>query len=136
MRATCSAYANASFDDPLPPCVAPGCVPTGWTFSSGELAGLAGEPSGAADDRAAYVIKPIPGPSTATTAGSFGLTPFTVTAPTTLTLSFDYKVVTSGGSNKEAQLFFSVSDGTTTYQADPWPFEDGHTGSYSVTRHH
>jgi hypothetical protein len=121
--------ANANFDEPLPPCVAPGCVPTGWTFSSGQWQDGGGA-SGAGDDRAAYVVKPSPGGSTATTAGSFGLTPFKVTAPATLTLSFDYRVVTSGGSNKEAQLFFSVSDGTTTYQADPWPFEDGHTGSY------
>jgi hypothetical protein len=121
--------ANANFDDPLPPCVAPGCVPTGWTFSAGQWQDGGGA-SGAADDRAAYVVKPSPGGSTATTAGSFGLPSFTLTAPATLTLSFDYKVVTSGGSNKEAQLFFSVSDGSTTYQADPWPFEDGHTSSY------
>lgn len=123
--------ANANFDDPPapPPCVAPGCVPTGWTFSAGAWQD-GGGPSGAADDRAAYVVKPNPGGSEATTAGSFGLTPFTVTAPTTLTLSFDYQVVTSGGSDKEAQISLSLSDGTSTYQADPWPFEDGHTGTY------
>ncbi len=121
--------ANADFDDPYP-CFPPNtCPPTGWTLPPGgwrDGEGASGNP----DDRAAYVVKPNPGGSTATTAGSFGLTSFTVTAPTTLTLSFDYRVVTSGGSNKEAQLFFSVSDGTTSYQANPSPFEDGNTGVY------
>jgi len=121
--------ANSGFDEPYPCTPVNSCPPTGWTLPAGGWRDGEGA-SGNSDDRAAYVIKPTPGGSTATTAGSFGLTPFTVTAPTTLTLNFDYRVVTSGGSNKEAQLFFSLSDGTITYQADPWPFEDGDTGNY------
>jgi hypothetical protein len=118
---------NADFDDPPPPCSP--CMPTGWTLSPNGWQDGAG-PSGAIDDRAAYVEKPNPGSSTATTAGSFGLTPFTVTAPAVLTLNFDYKVVTSGGSPKEAQISFTVSDGTTTYPASPSPFESGNTGAF------
>lgn len=129
LRSGANLLGSAGFDDPYP-CFPPNsCAPTGWTLPAGGWRDGEGV-SGAADDRAAYVRKPGPGGSTATTAGSFGLTPFTVRAPTTLTLSFDYKVVTSGGSNKEAQLFFAVGNGTNTYQAHPSPFEDGHTGSY------
>jgi len=76
------------------------------------------------------MIKPNPGESTATTAGSFGPTLFALTAPTTLTLSFDYKLVTSGSSPKEAQLSFDLSDGTSTYSVTPAPFESGHSGNY------
>jgi len=126
--------ANAGFDEPYPCTPSNSCPPTGWTLPAGGWQDFGG-PTGSSSpplvyDRAAYVIKPIPGPSTATTAGSFGLTPFTVTAPTTLTLSFDYRVATSGGSSKEAELSFALSDGTSTYSATPTPFESGHTGGY------
>ena len=122
------AGANANFDDPAGACVAPGCYPTGWTLPDDgwDDTGGAGTPV----NRAAYVIKPNPGGSTATTAGAFGLTPFTVTAPVTLTLSFDFRVVTGGGSGQEAQLYFSLTDGTNTYNASPYPRKSGHTGSY------
>ena len=50
-----------------------------------------------------------------------------------LTLSFDYEVVTSGGSSKEAELSFALTDGTSTYSATPAPFESGHTGGYVNT---
>jgi hypothetical protein len=64
------------------------------------------------------VEKPINGVHTATTAGSFGLTPFTVTAPATLTLDFDYKVVANGGGNSaKVTYLFSLWDGTTAYAA-------------------
>lgn len=122
--------ANANFDDPPPPCdPSLGCTPTGWTLHAGGWRDGEG-PTGQPGDRAAYVVRPIPGPSTATLAGSFGLTPFTVTAPTTLTLSFDYRVVTSGGSSKETELSFGLSDGSSTYGSTPAPFESGHTGGY------
>ncbi|MCO6412966.1 MAG: hypothetical protein J5I92_09495 [Thiogranum sp.] len=124
------AGANASFDEPSGPCVAPGCYPAGWSLPDNgwDDTGGAGTPV----NRAAYVIKPNPGGSTATTAGAFGLTPFTVTAPITLTLNLDVRVVTSGATNKEAQLSFSLTDGTNTYNAAPYPLELGHTGSYTA----
>jgi hypothetical protein len=123
------AGANAGFDEPYP-CAPPNsCPPTGWTLAAGGWRDGEGA-GGTADDRAAYVEKSIPGPSTATNAGSFGLAPFTVTAPTTLTLNFDYKVVTSGGSSQEAQFSFGLNDGTTSYPAAPAPFNSGHTGTY------
>jgi hypothetical protein len=130
--------ANSGFDEPAGSCdPSLGCAPTGWTLPAGGWQDFGGPSASSGPpvvyDRAAYVEKPIPGPSTATTAGSFGLTPFTVTAPTTLTLSFDYKVVTSGGSSKEAELSFALTDGTSTYSATPAPFESGHTGGYVNT---
>ena len=127
--------ANSGFDEPAGVCdPSLGCAPTGWTLPAAGWQDFGGPAASTGPpvvyDRAAYVQKTSPGPSTATTAGSFGLTPFTVTAPTTLTLSFDYKVVTSGGSSKEAELSFAVTDGTNIYSAAPTPFESGHTGSY------
>ncbi len=127
--------ANSGFDEPAGTCnPAVGCTPTGWTLPAGGWQDFGGPTASSSPplvyDRAAYVVKPSPGPSTATTAGSFGLTPFTVTAPTTLTLGFDYKVVTSGGSSKEAELSFALTDGTSSYSATPAPFESGHTGGY------
>lgn len=123
--------ANAGFDELYPCAPVNSCPPTGWTLPPGGWRDGEGK-SGLADDRAAYVIKPNPGPSTATTAGSFGLTPFTVTAPTTLTLTFDYRVVTSGGSSKETELSFGLTDGTNSYVSTPAPFESGHTGGYAT----
>lgn len=129
--------ANSGFDEPYPCTPVNSCPPTGWTLPAGGWQDFGGPSASSSPpvvyDRAAYVEKPIPGPSTATTAGSFGLTPFTVTAPTTLTLSFDYEVVTSGGSSKEAELSFALTDGTSTYSATPAPFESGHTGGYVNT---
>lgn len=127
------AGANANFNEPPGACDAddtPACYPTGWSLPDNgwDDTGGAGTPV----NRAAYVIKPNPGGSTATTAGAFGLSPFTVTAPITLTLNLDVRVVTSGATNKEAQLSFSLNDGTNTYNAAPYPLELGHTGSYTA----
>ena len=129
------ADANPDFNDPDTfPCSAPGCSPTGWNLPSDgwdDTGGPDGSPaSPVLPDRAAYVEKTKNGSGTATTAGSFGLTPFTVTAPAVLTLDFDYKVVTSGNSPQEAQLSFSLSDGVKTFPASPAPFESGNTGNY------
>jgi len=123
------ADANPDFNEPTSPCSAPGCFPTGWNLPAGGWDDDGG-PTGNGD-RAAYVEKPTNGSGTATTAGSFGLTPFTVTAPTVLTLNFDYKVVTTGNSPQEAQLSFNLSDGVSIYPASPAPFESGDTGSYT-----
>ncbi|MEA2079619.1 MAG: hypothetical protein U9P00_07145 [Pseudomonadota bacterium] len=108
---------NPDFNEPdMFPCSAPSCSPTGWNLPAGGWDDNGG-PSGVGD-RAAYVEKPINGAHTATTAGSFGLSPFTVTAPATLTLDFDYKVIASGGGNSaKVSYLFSVWDGTTTYAA-------------------
>jgi len=108
--------ANPDFDEPPGACVDP-CRPTGWDNLPAGGWDDNGGPSGAGD-RAAYVEKPTNGSGTATTAGSFGLTAFTVTAPTTLTLEFDYKVIASGGGNStKISYLFSVWDGTTVYAA-------------------
>jgi len=121
--------ANPDFNEPPGACVDP-CTPTGWDKLPAGGWDDDGGPSGAGD-RAAYVEKPTNGSGTATTAGSFGLTPFTVTAPTVLTLDFDYKVVTTGSSPQEAQLSFSLSDGVSTYPASPATFKSGNTGNYT-----
>jgi len=108
--------ANPDFNEPPGACVDP-CTPTGWDKLPAGGWDDDGGPSGAGD-RAAYVEKPTNGSGTATTAGSFGLTPFTVTAPATLILEFDYKVVASGGGNStKVTYLFSVWDGTTAYAA-------------------
>ena len=125
------ADANADFDEPLGPCSPTDCTPTGWTFSP------LSSPNGPWDDtggpdgrRAAQASKPNNGGSTTTAGGSFALTAFTVTAPTTLTLNFDYSVATSGPTSKEAEISFSLSDGTITYPATPFPAERGATAGF------
>lgn len=111
------ADANPDFNEPTSPCSAPGCFPTGWNLPAGGWDDDGG-PTGNGD-RAAYVEKPTNGSGTATTAGSFGLTPFTVTAPATLTLEFDYKVIATGGGNStKVTYLFSLWDGTTAYSTE------------------
>ena len=122
--------ANPDFEEPPGACVDP-CRPTGWNNLPAGGWDDNGGPTGNGD-RAAYVIKPNNGPSTATTAGTFALTAFTVTAPTVLTLNFDYKVQTSGNSPQEAQLSFSLSDGISTYPSSPTPLNSGNTGNYTT----
>ncbi|MEN8761317.1 MAG: hypothetical protein ABF290_02700 [Thiogranum sp.] len=120
--------ANPDFEEPPGTCVNP-CRPTGWNDLPAGGWDDNGGPTGTGD-RAAYVIKPNNGSGTATTAGTFGLTAFTVTAPAVLTLDFDYKVLTSGNSPQEAQLSFNLSDGVSSYPASPAPFKSGNTGNY------
>jgi hypothetical protein len=126
---------NPDFDEPDTfPCSAPGCTPTGWNLPDGGWSDNSG-PTGSGD-RAAYVEKPTNGPGTVTTAGSFGLTPFTVTAPATLTLEFDYKVVANGGGNStKVTYLFSLWDGTTAYSTE-FPVVDDTTSAANnfVTR--
>jgi hypothetical protein len=122
--------ANPDFEEPPGACVDP-CRPTGWNDLPAGGWDDNGGPTGAGD-RAAYVIKPNNGSGTATTAGTFGLTAFTVTTPTVLTLDFDYKVLTSGNSPQEAQLSFNLSDGVTVYPASPAPFKNGNTNNYTT----
>jgi len=106
--------ANPDFDEPAGACTYP-CTPTGWDNLPAGGWDDDGGPT-ATGDRAAYVEKPTNGPGTVTTAGSFGLTPFTVTAPATLTLEFDYKVIANGGGNSpKVTYLFSLWDGTTAY---------------------
>jgi hypothetical protein len=123
------ASANADFEEPPGACVDP-CRPIGWdNLPVGGWDDDGG--ATASGDRAAYAIKPNNGSGTATTAGTFGLTPFTVTAPTVLTLTFDYKVLTTGNSPREAQLSFDLSDGVNNYPASPAPFISGNSGNYT-----
>jgi hypothetical protein len=127
--------ANTNFDDPpTTPCNPPGCAPTNWTLSANPPVFTPWDDSGGPDgSRAAYAEKTSPGPSTATNAGNLTFSPaVTVTAPTSLQMSFDYLVVRSspGGAGNELQLSFALSDGTTTWPGVPDPFNSGHTGTY------
>ena len=130
------ADANANFDEPVDPpplgvCIPILCTPTGWTFTPLSIVNWPWDESGGPDgSRAAQVRKPDNGGSTITNGGSFALPAFTVTAPTTLTLDFDYSVQSSGGSNKEGRISFNLSDGTTMYPAIPPNFERGTTAGF------
>jgi hypothetical protein len=114
--------ANADFNDP------PGAgPPNGWTFSlsganNGEWYDNTGGPDGS---RSAYLNKPNNGGGAANGAGSFNLAGFTVSAPVTLTVNFDYKVL-NGNSPNSMQLTFSLSDGVTTFNSVT--FQDSNTG--------
>ena len=114
--------ANADFN--LPPGNGP---PDGWTFNlsgdnNGEWYDLTGGPDGT---RSAYLNKPSNGSSAASAAGSFNLTNFTVTAPVTLTVSFDYKVL-NGNALNSMQVTFFLSDGVTNFNSAV--FQDKNTG--------
>jgi len=122
--------ANPDFEEPPGACINP-CRPTGWNDLTAGGWDDSGGPTGT-DDRAAYVIKPNNGSGIATTAGTYGLTAFTVTAPAILTLDFDYRVLTTGNSPQEAQLSFNLSDGVSSYPASPTPFKSGNTGNYTT----
>jgi len=133
--------ANADFNSTSPPntnpCVIGSCTPANWNLST-TPAGVfqpwddTGGPE-TPPTRAAYAVKPTTGTSTATNAGSFAfLTPMVVTAPTTLSLTFNYKVVTTGATSSEVQLTFTTTDGTTTWTATPAPFNSGNTGTYQT----
>ena len=118
--------ANSNFNAPVGSCVAPGCTPTGWTLPAGgwdDIGGVGGT-------RAAYVEKPTTGSGTVTTAGQFAMSSFTITAPTTITLTFDYKLNTSGGGGQRMQLTFRLYSGATPYVADAAPFQTSHTGAF------
>ncbi|KPJ92931.1 MAG: hypothetical protein AMJ53_08440, partial [Gammaproteobacteria bacterium SG8_11] len=119
--------ANPDFNDP--PGVGP---PTGWTFNqSGAFAGDPWDDTGGPDGRrAAFIYKPDPGGGAANGGGSYALTAFTVTAPITLTMTFDYKVENGSASNS-MQLTFNVSDGTNTFSSAV--YEDSNTGGVFVS---
>jgi hypothetical protein len=116
------AEANSDFNNPEP-CTT-SSPPTGWVLTPS---------SGSWDcrespyDRTAYVVKPSPGPLEATAAGQFGVN-ITVSAPVTLTMTFDYAVDTAEGGPNKMYLVFELSDGTTTYTSTPNPFQSGDTG--------
>jgi hypothetical protein len=102
-------------------------MPTGWTLDDWD------ETGGPDGSRSAYVEKSSSGPGSETTAGSFGLTPFTVNAPTTLSLEFDYRVdFTGGGGSTKARFEFFLSDGANTYIAAPSPFDSAGTSGWEM----
>lgn len=116
---------NANFDDPE---IGPG-PPDGWSLSPGGW----DDDGGPDGSRSAYVSIDDSGQGDVNTAGAFGLTAFTVTAPTTLTMDFDYRVLRSpaGGPPNEMQLTFELldSDGNTYTHTE---FKRGHTGDYAA----
>ncbi|MEW6330520.1 MAG: hypothetical protein AB1560_03570 [Pseudomonadota bacterium] len=124
--------ANADFNMPAGAC-APPCQPNNWILNADPVGSFtpwqdAGGPETPAT-RAAYATKPSPGSSTATNAGNFTFSsPIVVTAPATLQMNFDYKVVTSGSTSQEMQLTFTLTDGVTTWTAPR--FDSGNTGTY------
>ncbi len=119
--------ANPDFNDP-----SGAGPPTGWTFSqSGSFAGNPWDDTGGPDgSRSAFIQKPDSGNLAANGAGSFTLSSFTITAPITLTMTFDYKVE-NGNAPNSMQLSFSVSDGVSTYSSAV--YEDRNTGGSYVT---
>lgn len=117
---------NADFNDPE---IGPG-PPVGWDLNGGW--DDTGGPGG--DNRAAYVQKPTPGNVEVTTAGSFGLTGFTVTAPATLTMEFDFNVLSAGPTNQEMHLSFRLidGDGNIYTHSSGDPYKSGNTGGYAA----
>lgn len=85
--------ANADFNAPPGSCVYPGCQPTGWLLQPlGSAIGQPWDDSGGPDgSRSAWVSKDN-GPTAGTTAGQYTFSPaISVTGPTTLTFTFDYR---------------------------------------------
>ena len=119
--------ANPDFNDP-----AGAGPPSGWTFNqSGAFSGDPWDDTGGPDgSRAAFVYKPNPGGGAANGGGSFALSAFTITAPITLTMTFDYKVE-SGNALNSMQLTFSVGDGTNIYSSAV--YQDRNTGGAFVS---
>jgi hypothetical protein len=117
---------NANFNEPEG---APG-PPVGWDLAGGW--DDTGGPGG--DNRAAYVQKPTSGNVEVTTAGSFGLSGFTVTAPATLTMEFDFKVQSAGPTNQEMHLTFRLidGDGNVYTHSSGEPYKSGNTGGYAA----
>lgn len=136
--------ANADFNQaPSNPCVqALGCQPTNWFLQTQLPAGRdipinrytpwddINPAPGTSTDRAAYAKKNWNGPDSATSAGNFTFIPaISVTAPTTVTLRFDYWIQ-AGNASKEAYFTFTLSDGTTTWTS---PVTDSpHTGQWQT----
>lgn len=128
---------NANFNLPSGTCTSPGCSPTGWTLSATPSGSFTpwNDTGGPDGSRAAYALKASTGPSTATNAGQFSFSPpIKVTAPVTLTLTFDYNVIrspTSGGSGNEVGYLFTLqqeSPGTGSWSSAE--FESGNTSTY------
>ena len=135
--------ANADFNQAdYNPCVYPGCQPTSW-FLQALLPPGRDIPAnqytpwddlnpapGTSTDRAAYAKKNWNGQDSATSAGNFTFTPaISVTAPTTLTLTFDYWIQ-AGNAAKEAYFTFTLSDGTTTWTSPET--NSPHTGQWQT----
>ena len=119
--------ANPDFNDP------PGAgPPAGWTFNqSGAFLGDPWDDTGGPDgSRAAFIHKPNPGGGAANGGGSFALSSFTINAPITLSMTFDYKVE-NGNAPNSMQLTFNVSDGINTYSSAI--YEDRNTGGAFVS---
>lgn len=114
--------ANANFNLPTGTCTAP-CTPTGWSLSPGGWDDTGG-PDGS---RAAYVNKPTSGPVAVTSAGQYSITPFTITAPATLTITFDYRLIAGG---QTMEIVMRLRSGGTTYTGVPNPFSSTHTGVF------
>ena len=124
---------NADFNAPpyTPP--PPGPSPTNWILNGTADAGLPYTPwdpvGGPDNSRSAFARKTNSGPGSSTSAGQFTFSvPITVIAPTTLTLTFDYRHWTSEGRGNGMQVSFRLKDSVgTLYPATVYPFESGNT---------
>jgi hypothetical protein len=114
--------ANANFDLPNTACDPSNCQPTGWSFvdQNGNPPTLANPAwddfGGTGGTRSAYVRKQDPGNEEVTSAGQYALTPFTITAPATLTMTFDYKYLCD--QSQDMRIEMELSSGGTTYAMD------------------
>ncbi|MFN2309951.1 MAG: hypothetical protein ABR553_09500 [Gammaproteobacteria bacterium] len=128
---------NANFDTPAGTCP-PNCAPANWTIDSGgwtSNGGVGGSP-------AVQVAKTGAGGPQNIDVVHAAFTPFTVTAPTTLTIGYDYRVLSP--SDQDVQLTMrllstsgpytaTVTYSTTTGTFLPETLAISVTGSGSVT---
>lgn len=109
--------ANTNFNLPYGSCSYPACQPTGWTLNPSASYTPFTDTGGPDGSRAAYALKADNGPVEVTSAGNFAFSPaITLTAPITLSMSFDYKVERIGNANtsNELSLTFVLRDSAGT----------------------
>jgi hypothetical protein len=121
---------NANFNkctNDANPCAAPN-RPEGWDLnplppSTYQAWQDNGGPDGS---RAAYAEKPGSGPSTTTSAGTFNFSPpLVITAPTTITVTFDYKMQTSSPQKMELTFtLLEMSPGTGSWSSATMSYGD------------
>lgn len=128
---------NANFDTPGGTCP-PNCAPANWSIDTGGWTAN----GGVGGSRAVQVVKTGTGPPQNIDAVHTALTPFTVTAPTTLTINYDYRVLSPSGQEVELTMSLLSTSGThtatVTYSTTTGTFLPGTlaisvTGSGSVT---
>lgn len=116
--------ANSDFNAPAGACVPP-CMPTNWDLQATSGTFVPWDDAGGPETpatRAAHADKTARGNSEAVNAGNFTFSsPIVVAVPTTMQMSFDYKVTCYVGDNcntaQEMVLIISLSDGVSTWSS-------------------